>query len=270
MSKNRFVQNPITKTWVIISANRAKRPDIAKGIEPICPFCYGHEDLTPPEIFRIGEGEPNTSGWDVRVIPNKFPITDIHELIIHSPDHRAHLNELPPEHVRKIFTAYKMRYLANKDKGQVFIFHNHGKMGAESLPHPHTQLCVVPNEIAISAGRLGDYTNIAMETDKFVVFCPETSEWPYETWVAPKRRGFQFGEIDDDELTDFSQLVPKILTKLEQKLDGESGFNYYIYPGGDWYWRLVPRVIVPGGFEIGTGIRVNIVDPQETIKLLLA
>ena len=49
-------QNPVTKKWVIIAAKRAKRPDVARGTEPVCPFCVGHEDMTPPELYRIGKG----------------------------------------------------------------------------------------------------------------------------------------------------------------------------------------------------------------------
>jgi len=265
---SQYLQNPITKKWIVFAPQRSKRPDVARGMEPVCPFCNGHENLTPPEVFRIGKGEPNKEGWDVRVIPNLYPITKIHELIIHSPDHHKNLMDLPPKQVRMIFEAYRARFLFHKAKGQVFLFHNHGKMGAESLPHPHTQLCVIPFEIPLEAGRLGDPNNLAFETGKFMVFCPRTSEWPFETWIVPKRRGFQFDEIDEAELTDFSSLVPQVLKKLGSKLDGEFAFNFFIYPGGDWYWRLIPRTVNRGGFELGTGIMVNTLDPKETIKLL--
>ena len=70
--------------WVIISTERAKRPDqfnsvliekeeIAGGEK--CPFCEGNESLTQPEItaLRRPGSRPNGPGWDVRVIPNKFP-----------------------------------------------------------------------------------------------------------------------------------------------------------------------------------------------------
>ena len=44
----RFIKNPISGKWVIIAPKRSKRPTVAKGTEPICPFCLGHEGLTPP------------------------------------------------------------------------------------------------------------------------------------------------------------------------------------------------------------------------------
>ena len=241
---------------------------MAHGTEPVCPFCYGHEELTPPEISRIGKGKPNSPGWDVRVIPNKFPITKIHEIIIHSPDHRKNFSDLSQDQMRKILQAYRERFLTHKESGQVFIFNNHGKKGAESLPHPHTQVAVLPFDVGLSCGRLGDPSNVALETDRFLVFCPQTSEWPYETWIAPKRRGFQFGEISNDEINEFSYVMPEILRRLGSKLDGEFSYNFFIYPGGDWYWRLIPRMVVRGGFEWGTGVMVNIVDPKDAVKLL--
>jgi UDPglucose--hexose-1-phosphate uridylyltransferase len=268
MSDSQFIQNPISKQWVVYAPKRFARPDMAKGMEPVCPFCYGHETMTPLEVFRIGDGKPNEIGWKVRVVPNKFQITKIHEIIIGSPDHQKNLLDFSQEQVKLVLQAYKQRFLEHKDKGQVLIFHNHGRGGAESLPHPHSQLAVIPFEMPISAARLGDPTNIALESDKFIVFCPLTSEWPYETWIAPKRRGFQFGEIDDKEIADFSYIMPEVLRKLGTALYGMFDFNFYIYPGGDWYWRLIPRVVIRGGFELATGIMVNTLDPTETVKIL--
>jgi len=56
------------------------------------------------------------------------------------------------------------------------------------------------------------------------------------------------------------------LKKLQRVLGADFPFNFYIYPGGDWYLRLIPRVKTPGGFEIGTGILVNTTDPKQATK----
>ena len=88
-------QNPATKEWVIIATERAKRPEeftipADAGLpeeKDHCPFCIGNESLTPGEIlaFRTFGTKPDTPGWWIRVIPNKFPITDLHEVIAHPP-----------------------------------------------------------------------------------------------------------------------------------------------------------------------------------------
>jgi len=63
-------RDPITKRWMIISAIRTKRPETKKDG---CPFCCGNESMTPPEIRVDPDRKPaNSSGWQVRVVPNKF------------------------------------------------------------------------------------------------------------------------------------------------------------------------------------------------------
>jgi len=66
---------------VIISTERGKRPNdflresVIPREEKNCPFCVGNEARTPPEILVYGRngGGPNTPGWSIRVVPNKFP-----------------------------------------------------------------------------------------------------------------------------------------------------------------------------------------------------
>ena len=73
-------KDPVTGRWVIISTERQKRPSdfqietVTIKPDDLCPFCEGHEHKTPPEILAFRNGTPgNTGGWDVRVVPNKFP-----------------------------------------------------------------------------------------------------------------------------------------------------------------------------------------------------
>ncbi len=77
-------KDPIVGRWVIIATERAKRPNEIRS-EPqhataaFCPFCEGNEDKTPPEIiaYRDRNTRPNSPGWRVRVVPNKFPALQI-------------------------------------------------------------------------------------------------------------------------------------------------------------------------------------------------
>jgi len=73
-------RDPVVGRWVIISTERARRPSDfppaprrRKGGP--CVFCGGQEHRTPGEVWalRPGRGEPNTPGWLLRVVPNKFP-----------------------------------------------------------------------------------------------------------------------------------------------------------------------------------------------------
>lgn len=273
-----FLQNPVSKKWVIFSPRRAERPDIAHGLEPVCPFCPGKEK-EEKEIYRFpqlaSQGETLQS-WKVRVVNNKFPFAPIHEIIIHSPDHHKNFGELALSQVELILQVYRQRYKTHEKSGQVYIFHNRQKAGGESLPHPHTQLAVVPKEVKIDIPRLATLSEMTVAaadqkvhaTNRFIIFCPRTSQWPDEVWIAPKLRGRAYGEIKDAEIKDLALILSRLIQIFDLRHGLEFPFNFYIYPGGDWYLRIIPRVKVLGGFEIGTGIYINTQDPIETIMFI--
>jgi len=273
MQDFKLLQNPISKKWVILAPRRANRPDVAKGTEPICPFCLGKEELEK-EVYRFPQ--LGSQGWQIRVVPNKFPFAPIHEIIIHSPDHHKNFGELPLSQVELIFKTYRKLYNIHQNKGQVYIFHNRGEAGGESLPHPHTQLAVVAFDVKMDIPRLaseGELPTVSkdqqtQETKHFIIFCPKTSQWPDEVWIAPKRRGRGYNEITDDEIVDLSYVVTRVVEIFNLRHGYEFPFNFYIYPGGDWYLRVIPRAKVLGGFEIGTGIFINTQDPMETIMFI--
>lgn len=267
---SKYVPDISSKRWVIIAGARLKRPDNFSDQEKkpkVCPFCPGNEEMTPEEVFRIGENREDKSGWQIRVIPNKFPITDIHEVIIHSSDHKKDFIEFDLEQIKKVFQAYRQRYNFYKDKGQVLIFCNHGEHSGASLTHPHSQLVVIPSQINLDTLAKEPLNNIVDENKFFMVYCPDFSQWPYEVWITPKQANKFFGDITNEEIKDLSEIVKKILTRLsdiafEKKLIRDNfAYNFYIYPGKDWYLRIIPRLVHRAGFELGTGLSVNIIDP---------
>jgi UDPglucose--hexose-1-phosphate uridylyltransferase len=164
-------KDPVVERWVVIATERARRPmDFApetlvpRGREG-CPFCPGHEDRTPPEVYRSGGSEDGP--WSVRVVPNKFPALHLdgevqavgegiydrmdgvgaHEVIIETPDHFAGLGTLPPAHVGEIMVAYRERLIALRKDPRleyVLIFKNHGVAAGGSIEHPHSQLIATP------------------------------------------------------------------------------------------------------------------------------
>ena len=173
-------RDPITGRWVIIARERGARPydfivrkDETKG--GFCPLCPGNEKTTPPEVLAYGRADynPNTPGWLLRVVPNKFPALVIegeldkqgegiydkmngigaHEVIIETPDHHRTIAELKHDQLELIFRAYKDRILDlsrdNRFK-YIIIFKNFGKSAGASLEHSHSQLIalpVIPNRI---------------------------------------------------------------------------------------------------------------------------
>lgn len=283
----KYVPDITTNRWVIVAEGRSKRPTEAKepavNVNKICVFCPGFEKIPGEEIYRIGGGGPYEKGWQVRVIKNKFPITDFHEVIIHSPDDKADIDTLPLAQVELILRAYRDRYNAHSENGHVLIFNNVGEIAGASINHPHSQLVVVPKQITLDSLQLEPVINVAIDNKGFVVFCPEFSQWPFEVWIAPKRRGEFFGQITDSQIADLAQILQEILKRLLYHLTGGQHFhpgmpmvafehgpayNFYIHHGKDWYIRVVPRLVHRAGFELGTGLSVNIVDPADAAQIL--
>jgi UDPglucose--hexose-1-phosphate uridylyltransferase len=167
-------KDPILGRWVIISTERGRRPsdftpEERKPAGGFCPLCEGNEDRTPPEVlaFRYDGTPPNTPGWSLRVVPNKFPALRIegdlnregdglydkmngigaHEVIIETPLHHETLATLPLKAVELVLRAYRQRVvdLRRDPRFQyVIIFRNHGNAAGASLSHPHSQLIALP------------------------------------------------------------------------------------------------------------------------------
>lgn len=270
---SKYVPDIISHRWVIIAAQRLSRPEQTgkknKGKKGECLFCEGNEHSTPAEVFRIGKGEMNKPGWKVRVITNKFPITDFHEVIIHSPDHIKNIEELPEKQIGLILRSYKARFNYYRKMGQVLIFCNNGEHAGASIKHPHSQLVVIPSQINLDTLGKEPLNNIVQDTTSFTTYCPDFSQWPYEVWVAPKDNKGRFGDLTDDQLDEMATILKQTMRQLKkifdshQLTDMDFAYNYYIYPGHDWYLRIIPRFVHRAGFELGTGLNVNIVDPAE-------
>lgn len=284
-----FVHDSKTGAWVIMAPSRINRPHDNASIPtdtsfqkqtPVgCPFCPGAESLNT-EVFRIG-GSPNDSHWTIRVIANKFPITEYHEVILHSRDHEHGVTDLPLSQVELIFQVYRNRYRYHSEAGhgQVLIFNNHDVHAGASIKHPHSQVVVVPKDITIESLPKEPVENIVKETEHLVLYCPRFSQWPYEVWIAPKveRVGETFGMVSDEVLKDLAALLQTTVATIVHKFsedgalkqpgsDRDVPFNYYIAHGQNWYLRIIPRLVHKAGFELGSGISVNIVDPAQAAK----
>lgn len=236
----------------------------------MCPFCVGVE-ARESELDRIG-GIRGDSGWEILVIPNKYPFSAHHEVVIDSPSHTDSIETFPQEHLVKLLKVYKERYIHHHRSGQVCIFHNRGKKAGESISHSHTQIVVIPDKILLPAPYLVDVMpekrGNVLENDEFDIFCPEFSEWPDEVWIMPKRRYEMFGEVKYEELDSLATSLQTVVRLLSLRHQDSLAYNFSIFHGDDWYLRIVPREKVLGGFEIATNVSVNTQDPQETFTFL--
>ena len=167
-------KDPIVDRWVIVSPERSRRPSDVH-LEPggqssnVCPFCPGHEHMTPREVlaYRPCHSLPDTPGWAVRVVPNKYPAlgldgalgengggvfgamngVGVHEVIIETSAHEASLATLPVRQVEHVLWAFRSRMQELRQDRRLqagLIFKNHGAAAGATLQHPHSQLIALP------------------------------------------------------------------------------------------------------------------------------
>lgn len=326
MSELRY--NLITREWVIIASERAKRPhDFKKQkseIKPLpkyrpdCPFCPGNEGKLSDETFRLG----NQKNWKTRSIYNKFPALShtakeervtsgpykhisgfgIHEVIVEHPDHNTSIALMSDDEVKNIIVTYKSRYSAIQDENgiqAITIFKNHGFAAGCSQEHPHSQLVatpIVPPQLRNRMETAVDYfditgkcllcdtleqellnkTRIVAETEKFAAFIPYASAAPFIIWIVPRRHMASFDKLDEKETIDLARILKDSICKLYHGLDNPD-FNYTIRSvpvkekwneSYHWYLAIVPRLTMPAGFELGSGIFVNASIPEESAEFL--
>jgi len=166
-------KDPVTGRWVIISAERAKRPFTFEELTVertggFCPFCEGNEQHTPPEIMAYRNGsERDQKGWSLRVVPNKYPALQIegelnregegmfdkmngigaHEVIVETPVHDQTLANMPLKNIENLFWAFRDRVVdLKKDRRfkYALLFKNEGHAAGASLEHSHSQIIALP------------------------------------------------------------------------------------------------------------------------------
>jgi UDPglucose--hexose-1-phosphate uridylyltransferase len=320
-----------TNDWVIFAPERTRRPhDLKKSApavpppEGLCPFCPGKERLTGPEIYALRGGTaPNTPGWSVRVIPNKFPALRIeedhhrhedgplfrfmggcgaHEVIIETPEHGRMLAMQPDEHVEFVLRTLQFRFndLIGDTRFQTtVIFKNHGEGAGASLRHPHWQLIatpVVPRTLRLKHAVATDYFDqtgdclycvllqeelaarqrVVAENDHYAAIVPYAAHVPFETWILPKGHRSSFGREELHRLRPLAELLKTVLAKLYVGLENPD-FNLTINtaPRGDedkryflWHMEILPRLTKPAGFELGSGMSINTVLPEDAARFL--
>ncbi|HVL53751.1 MAG TPA: DUF4921 family protein [Vitreimonas sp.] len=111
-----------------------------------------------------------------------------------------------------------------------------------------------------------------------VAFAPWASRSPFEVWVVPRRHEADFGRADDDDLRATAETLRQVLAKLASSLDGPP-YNLVLHTAPlleqvdatyHWHWEIHPRLREIAGLELGTGLPVNPVSPEDAVEELVA
>ena len=251
----------MTGRWVAIAPARATRPGAGEPAsdEPAsCPFCTGHEDQTPPETLRLGDGP---TGWQVRVVPNLYPALERQEVVIHGPAHVHSIGELADGTIDLIAEAWQRR--ARDQGGFCFPILNEGHEAGSSLPHSHSQLAWLPAPapLVVSERGLPEVIKV-LERDGVTAGCPVASRVPYEVLIAPSRT--EADGLRSDLLAPALRLLAELVRRL-QRIRGEElvPLNAWLHDGPHWHLELFPRTTRLAGLELGAGVYIDSVPPEK-------
>jgi UDPglucose--hexose-1-phosphate uridylyltransferase len=248
-------RDPVAGRWVAIAPARAIRPGAQTEVEDelaSCPFCAGHEDRTPPETLRLGDGP---TGWAVRVVPNLYPALERQEVVIHGSDHRRSLGELDDD------------TLALDVGGTVFAIVNEGHDAGASLPHSHSQLAWLPGPPpAVLAERGLPEGDVILERDGLVARCPRASRVPYEVQIAPVRSEPE--GLRSALLAPALQLLAELVRRIRAIRGEPTPLNAWLHEGMPWHLELLPRTTRLAGLELGAGVYINPIAPEDAAAAL--
>jgi UDPglucose--hexose-1-phosphate uridylyltransferase len=296
----------------IIAGARADRPNALFAVEPEAPidpatdpFAPGHEDQTPPTLYR--DGTP----WRVRAFANKYPAligaaqapdrdahpdlytaqpaTGGHEVIVNAAEAVTNLAALSTEQVILAVDTWRERIRAHADAACKHLIVNERREAGASLPHTHAQLYAldfVPAAIARERERfgayavrtmggnlLGDYVQgevrrrerIVAIDDEAVLMAPYASRVPFHLILAPRKTRARF----EDEGPTGAALLHDALRRLKARLGASPPLNLWVRtaPSGAehfcWRIEIQPRLASLAGLELGTGVHLCIVPPEQ-------
>ena len=256
-------------------------------------------------LFQI-EGELGRKGVGIYDMMNSI---GANEILIESPEHNRRPEDLGIEQMSRVITLYRDRVAdLHKDARlrYVLIYKDSGKEAGAIFSHPVSFLMatpVIPRTVKDELDNAKQYYSykercifcdimseelrvgerIILETRNFVAFCPYAGQFPFESWIVPKRHCCAFHEITDDEIEDMGLILMSVLQKL-RKVFNDPPFNYYIHTapnrvprrghwhtlGEDFHWHLelIPRLVRTSGFEWGSGFYVLYTSPENAAKYL--
>jgi UDPglucose--hexose-1-phosphate uridylyltransferase len=271
-------RDPLSGRLVVVAPVRAARPGaLARAeqrIDPAeaasCPFCAGHEDETPPETLRL----PAEGPWQIRVVPNLYPAFAGQEVVVHSPRHLHFLAELDDGVIALIAEAWQAR--AGAHDGYLHAFVNEHALAGATLPHSHSQLVWLddpPPEMALElrgercplCPPPGGDDLVVAGRDGVSLRAAWAGRAPYELLVHPVEH--EGDPWHSPRLVTALRLAVDGLRRLHA-VEGLCPMSLWLHASGHWHLEVLPRLTTFGGIELGAGIYVNPLRPEDAAARL--
>jgi UDPglucose--hexose-1-phosphate uridylyltransferase len=299
----------------VVAPTRAHRPgapragEAAEEDDPVgCPFDEGRESATPPETFAIAPPgrPPDTPGWRVRVVPNKFPAfgpwprdgdrleglfahraaVGRQEVVVHSPRHVRSFADLSSRELELVAEAWQARAAVAREVGFPYVHAlvNEGSGAGASLAHSHSQLLWLENDPPLVAQELA----LQKEAETCVVCRVLAEEREQRIRVVRERDGlillcpyagrqpYELLAAPLEHETDAfaSRSLGAALTLVAEGIrrlriaEGPVPFNLWLHAAGHWHIEVLPRFGVLAGVELGAGYYVNTMAPESAAGVL--
>jgi UDPglucose--hexose-1-phosphate uridylyltransferase len=240
------------------------------------------------------EGDPLAGG---RGEPDLFasrPALGAHEVIVNAPDPVHSLAELDADQVERAMSVWRERMRVHGDASYVHVIVNEGKEAGASLPHTHAQLYAlpfVPAAVARERERFTAYSDrtqgrnlledlvqeevkrrerIVAIDDEAVALCPFGARVPFHLQVVPRRPAPRFS--DDGPLA--ARMLHQALSRLGAVLGALPPLNMWVRTAPRdaerfcWRIEVMPRLAQLAGLEIGTGVHLNVLAPEDAAEQL--
>lgn len=228
----------------------------------------------------------------------------VHEVVIISPSHDKDLGDLDRSALVRLIDTYIARYrthCASPTLQYLMIISNHGRVAGASIAHPHSQILgvpLVPPAIQAEIGGVNRYRReqgrciyceiiaaevaagerVIYENDRFLVYAPFASRVPFEAQIIPRWHTAHFEQMSSEQVQSFAEALHQLTARLTTALH-DPPFNLYIHtapchaaPDLDYHWHveLLPRLTIAAGFELGSGIMINVMAPEDAAAFLKA
>jgi UDPglucose--hexose-1-phosphate uridylyltransferase len=252
------------------------------------PDTPGWTSRVVPNLYpALGEEEDEARPDSAPELFASRPAIGAHEVIVNAPEHVTAMAELSEERFLGAIATWRERMRTHSDSAYVQLVVNEGAGAGASLPHTHAQLYAlpfVPAVVARERERAGSYSErnagsgllsdalveevrrrerlVAID-EEAVLICPWASRSPYELRVVPRREEARF-----EDATTGGAMIRTALQLLAKRFDGPLELNLWVRtaPRGaetfHWHVDIAPRLTVKAGFELGTGVDIDIYPPE--------
>ncbi len=303
MTSSEIRKDYIQDKYVIIAPRRGARPHEFKKSAPhahpeqkVCHFCPENLDR---ETYLLEVG--GNHKWLIKVVPNKFPAValenpkayGVQEVVVETPKHGQHLEDLPENHLAKLLSVYAARTQAiSEDKKieYILIFKNEGGPAGASIHHAHSQIFAtkfLPPHLFDKSQKMQAYKirtghcvycdviakerqspRLVYEDKQVLAFTPYASMHNYEIWILPKRHLDNVTLLTEKERLSWAKILKRVLRKIAAL---GLPYNFYFHQvihdeDQHLYMKITPRGSIWAGVEIGSGLIINPISPGEAAK----